>query len=316
MERMTWLKHKQPERSPACSAIFSPAVRHLLWDSMISTSDLKSGSAHLWLLLCLALQITGRSPKVFRTSQCSRWQGMMQVWSCVRTGGQVNSWVPCELCLWAVPYLAHHQQCWQGGWQWTKPTVRGRNLTWTHLPTQPHHTASPKLFTPWVSHVAVRWTGKSLCFPLCFRFITGSGGCSVLQHKMLSNSIPSKKPFTCLCSGCCSKTLENKESLGHKNTQPRGGQTVYTEMPVKGSSREFSPASGQRACPPGPAQHDGCLWIPKAVPACGLHQPAKAHSRTSSCWVTKDQVCALECIWGRDFMAGKVRFLYCILLLL
>lgn len=99
MERITRLKQKQLESSPACSAIFSPAVRHFLWDSMISASDLKSGSTHLRLFLCLALQITGRIPKVFRTSQCKHWWGMMQVWSCLRTGGQVSSCVPHELCL-------------------------------------------------------------------------------------------------------------------------------------------------------------------------------------------------------------------------
>lgn len=286
---------------------------------MISTSDLKSGSTHLWLFLCLALQITGRSPKVFRRSQHKHWQGMMQVGSCLRTGGQVNLCVPCELCLWAVPCLARHQQCWQGGCQWTQTHCQGKQFNManigTLLSTQLHHTASPKPFTPSVSHLAVRRTGKSLCFPLCFRFVTGSAGCSVLQHKTLSNSIPSKKPFTCLCSECCSKILENKEPQGPKNTQPRGGQEMYTAMAVKVSSREFSPASGQRTCSPGRAHHTGCCWIPRAVPACGLHQPAKAHSRASSCWVIKDQVCALKCIWGEwKGLHGRKRqiFLLCL----
>lgn len=205
---------------------------------------------------------------------------------------------PPELCLWTVP---HHQQCWQGGCQWTQTDCQSKQFSManigTHLLSQLHHTASPEPVTPWVSHLAVTWTGKSLCFPLCFRFVTGSGRYSVLQNKTLSNSIPSKNPFTYLCNGSCSKTLENKEPQGPKNTQPRGGQAVYTARPVKGSSREFSPASGQRTRSPGPAQHTHCLWIPKAAPACCLHQPAKAHSRTSSCWVIK--VCALQCIWGK-----------------
>ncbi|XP_050192561.1 leucine-rich repeat-containing protein 56 isoform X4 [Myiozetetes cayanensis] len=122
------------------------------------------------------------------------------------------------------------------------------------------------------------------------RFVTDSGGCSVLQPKPLFNSIPSKKPFTCICNECCSKTLENKKPQGKmpKNTQPRGGQAVYTAMPVKGSSRKFSPASGRGTCFPEPAQDAVCFWISRAAPACWLHQPTKAYSRTNSCWINKD----------------------------
>ncbi|KAM6322058.1 leucine-rich repeat-containing protein 56 [Podargus strigoides] len=94
-----------------------------------------------------------------------------------------------------------------------------------------------------------------------------------------SNSIASKKPFTCICKGWCSKTLENEEP--RRNHRPRAGQAVDTAIPVKGSSGNFSSASGQGTCSE-PAQHANCLRIPRAAPACWEQQPAKACFRMSS----------------------------------
>lgn len=146
----------------------------------------------------------------------------------------------------------------------------------------------PIHFSHQVSHLGISWTGKSLCFPPCFRFITGSGKCSVLQPKPLPNSVSSKNPFTCICNRCCSKTLEKKEPQDKmpKNTQPRG-QAVDTAMPAKDSSRNFSPASGQELCSSEPAQHAGCLWISRAAPACWDHRLAKAYFNANSCWINK-----------------------------
>ncbi|XP_032859371.1 leucine-rich repeat-containing protein 56 isoform X7 [Tyto alba] len=123
------------------------------------------------------------------------------------------------------------------------------------------------------------------------RFITGSGGRSVLQTETLSNPIPSKKPSTCICNGRCSRTLENEEPQAKmpQNTQARGGQAMDTAVPAKGSSGNFSPGSGQGRCSREPARRAGCLGVPRAEPARWEHGLATAPVRTSSCWIQKQQ---------------------------